>query len=94
MSLTVDDDGTPIIVTGTATADTEIREDITYIKYVYWYNPTSTGHLCNITDGVGRSIIKMRAECDGDTQMWPIGLTVKGIRCDDMDSGTLYIYIS
>ena len=92
MPLTVDDNGTPIIVTGTTTADTEIRDALTYIKYVYWYNPSTTGHLCNLIDGQGRGIITMRAQVDGDTQMWPIGLTVRGIHCDKMESGTLYIY--
>jgi len=94
MSLTSDTNGTPIKVTGTTNSDTEIVPEtkLIYVKYVYWYNPTTTGHLCHITDGQGRSIIKMRAETDGDTQMWPIGSSFYGLRCDDMDSGTLYIY--
>jgi len=94
MTLTADTNCTPIRITGTTSTDTQIipKGQLIYVKYVYWYNPTTTGHLCHLTDGSGKSIIKMRAETDGDTQMWPLGIKFDGLRIDDMDSGTLYIY--
>ena len=94
MPLTIDKTIEPIKVTGTTAADTEILANtvLAHIKFIRWYNPTTSGHLCHITDGSGVTIIKMRADKDNDTQMWPIFRTYSGIRCDDMDSGELYIH--
>lgn len=94
MALTVDHTIEPIKVTGTTNADTEILPvaDLVHIRFVRWYNPTTTGHLCHVTDGHGNTIIHMRADKNNDTQMWPIFKSYNGIRCDDMDSGTLYIH--
>ncbi len=95
MPITVDAKGSPIIVTGTTTTDSEIlpAEDKAYIKSVYWYNPTTAGHLLILTDGDGRGIISMIAEANNDSQQWDVETQFYGIRCADMDSGTLYIYI-
>jgi len=93
MPLTVDRTIQPIKVTGATDADTEITSDDTFIHFIRWYNPTTAGDLCHITDGNGNTIIKMRADVDNDTQTWPIYNAYKGIRCDDMDSGELYIHI-
>ena len=84
-----------IKVTGTTAADQEIVAggNPVGLKLVYWYNPTSEGDLCNLVDSNGVEILPMRAEKDGDTQMWPIFKYVDGIHCDDMDSGTLYLYL-
>lgn len=95
MPLTVINTIEPIKVTGTTDADTEILGDnrLAHIKFIRWYNPTSSGDLCHLTDESGNTIIKMRADANNDTQMWPIFKTYSGIRCDDMDSGELYIHI-
>lgn len=94
MPITVDDKGSPIIVTGTATGDTEIvpKTEKAYIKYIYWYKPTTAADLVTLTDGDGREIITMRAEADNGSQQWDIDTQYYGIRTTDMDSGTLYIY--
>jgi hypothetical protein len=86
-------DGNPITVTGTTATDQEIRGDFVSLKFVYWYNPTTAGHLCNLVDSNGDIIIPMRAVTDNDTQMWPIFRRCEGIHCDDMDSGTLLLYL-
>lgn len=93
MSLTVDKNGSPIIVTGTTDADTEIlsKSGIVHIEHIYWYNPTTNGHLCHITDGDGRTILPMYAAANV-SQYFEINHSYYGIRCDDMDSGTLYIH--
>jgi len=96
MPLTVDRTaGTPIIVTGTTSADTEIvpSHEKIYFRFIRWYNATTTGHLCNITDKEGKRILTMRAEKDNDTQLWPIFTAYYGLRCDDLDSGSLEIHI-
>ncbi len=94
MPLAVDKTRNPIKVTGTTTADTKISDEITFIKFVYWYGPTTIDHLLALKDKDGGDIIPMKCEVAKESQMWPIWSTFHGIRCDDMDSGTLYIYIA
>ncbi len=96
MALTADINGNPIKVTGTTdTADTiHAPTGIPiYVKYIRWYNITTTGDLCHIYDETGRTIIKMIAESDGSSQQWEIMSGFAGLYCDDLDSGELYIYI-
>ena len=94
MALTVDSAVNPIKVTGTTAADDEILAagNIVFIKFIRWYNPSTDGHLCHITDKDGNTIIKMNAEAANDTQMWPIYDKFDGIRSDDLDSGEVYIH--
>ena len=95
MALTVVNTKEPIKVTGTTAADTEILPTtlFVFVRFIRWYKPTTLNHLCHITDGDGTTIIKMNATAANDTQMWPIFKAYHGIRCDDMDSGELYIHI-
>lgn len=95
MALTVDTTIQPIKITGTTAADTEIfsKDQGVFIQFIRWYKPTTIGHLCHITDGLGNTIMKMNATAVNDTQMWPVYNGYHGIRCDDMDSGELYIHI-
>lgn len=95
MPLTVDNDFSPIKVTGTTATDTVILTKtigVIKIKFVYWYNITTAGDLCLLTDENGNEIIPMRCEIGGESQMWPIYTAYKSIHCSDMDSGTLYIF--
>ena len=92
MSLTVIDTATPIKVTGTTSADTEIRPDMTYVKFVYWYKPTTVGHLLTLKDSAGNELVQGYCENANESQWFPVFLTCNGIHCDDMDSGSLYIY--
>ena len=92
MSLTITNDN-PLKVTGTTSTSQAITTDNVGLKFVYWYNPTTSGHLCNLVDSAGDPILPMRANSANDTQMWPVFKYVDGIYCDDMDSGTLYLYL-
>ena len=92
MALSITNDN-PLKVTGTTSVSQLIHDGNVGLKFVYWYNPTSTGHLCNLIDQNGDPIIPMRAISANDTQMWPIFKYVDSIYCDDMDSGTLYLYL-
>ena len=95
MVLTPDiDKGSPIKVTGTTSADEEILDRPVYIKFVYWYNPTTAGDLFVLKDGAGGEIVEGRCETDGESQWLPVFTGYDSIRSDDVDSGTLYIYIS
>jgi hypothetical protein len=94
MALTVDETRNPIKVTGTTAATEEITNRIAFIKFIYWYNPTTAGDLCVLQDKEGAEIIAMRCETDAESQMWPLWATFHGLQSDNVDSGTLYIYIS
>jgi hypothetical protein len=91
MSLTVTAETNPIVVTGTATTSEEIKNDLSRIRVVYWYKPTTAGHLLNLTDKDGNVILPLECESNG-VSLWRAlyDLPVDGIFCDDMDSGTLY----
>ncbi len=94
MALTVDNDGSPIVCTGDTATDQEILDRAAYIKFVYWYKPTTVGHLLSLKNRDG--IIIVPAYCDvADRGQWlPVFTQYNSIHCDDMDSGTLYIYIA
>jgi hypothetical protein len=93
MALTVTNTVNPIKVTGDTAVDTEILGKSAAIKFIKWYNPTTTGHLCHITDGEGVTISKMYCDTAHVTQIDPVFTWVNGVKCDDLDSGELYIYI-
>ena len=87
--------GNPIRVTGTATSSEKIADfDIPMlVGYIYWFNPTTAGHLCTLKTSDGSFIAELKCDTDGvPVHLGPLGIYVKNIYCDDMDSGTLYIY--
>lgn len=94
-ALTVTQDH-PIHVTGTTAAIAAVTTNRVTITAIYWFSPDTVGHLAAIQDGNGREI--MEFECVvADQGLWwvppePI-VCPNGIYMDDMDSGTLYIYI-
>lgn len=92
MALTVDKTRTPIKVTGTTSANQEVFPDLVYIKYLYWYAPTTIGHLCSLKDKAGADIAILACETANGSLLFPLYTQFHGIYCDDMDSGTLYIY--
>ena len=88
--------GSCIKVTGTTDESGEITDKITFIKSVYWYKPTGAAHLAVLVDSDGGPIITMVGDSNGNTnpnsQQWDVNAAFYGIFCDDLDSGTLYIY--
>ena len=92
MSLTIDKNAMPIIVTGTTSTSVEVIGRAIYLRYVYWYKPTTKGHLLSLVDGNERSITKGIAAVADDAVILPVFGIYDSIKCDDMDSGTLYIY--
>lgn len=94
MALTIDKKGNPIVVTGTTAVAQEVipEKQLIYIKFMYWYNITTSGHLLNVTDGQGRIVAPSKCQKDGDYEIIPVMGSFRGIKIDDMDSGTLYIY--
>lgn len=92
MALTVDATRNPIKVTGTTAADQEIYGNPIYIKFIHWLKPTTVGHLLTLKDGSGNDIGSFYCDTVDESQIHPIFSKFDSIRCDDMDSGTLYIY--
>jgi len=93
MALTIDK-ANPIRVTGTTAASQAIiaPSQGIYISRLYWFNPTTAGHLCTLKTSNGKFIAELRAEANNGSQELEINSYFDDIYCDDMDSGTLYIY--
>lgn len=95
MALTTDRIGSPIKVTGTTDTSTEIYPVTAmgiHVKHVDWIRPTTAGHKFALQDGKGRVFCSGECEADGYGQIKPVFQPITGIFCDDLDSGTLYIY--
>ena len=82
----------PIKVTGTAATSEDITTDEIFVKFITWYKPTTVGHLLNLNDGDGNNIITLYCDTADESQLWPIYTNCRGLACDDMDSGTLFIF--
>lgn len=95
MPILIDATGNPLIVKDAAiAADTEILAAANvFIKYIYWFQPTTIGHLATIKDRTGRLILPMYCEVANQSQMWPIWSKANSIHIDDLDSGEIYIFI-
>lgn len=93
VALTVVDTTNPIKVTGTTTARELITDMPAIIRFIRWYNPTAPGDLLELKDINGEDIIILRCEKANQTMVEPIFLNTNGIISDNMDSGTLYIYL-
>ena len=88
----------PIIVTGTTDAKAAIESSGNewLISGLYWKQATTDGHKLALQDKNDKEIFEFEAEADGSSQekrFDPPVSAMGGIYCDDMDSGTLYIYI-
>ena len=96
MPLTVSTNKKIIRVTGTTDTAQVIlgpsAADV-YINSIYWFKPTTAGQLLTLKTSDGDHIIELACEADGVSRgPFKIETHVKDIYCDDMDSGTLYIY--
>lgn len=93
MAITVTGAINPVVVTGTTAESAAIISDRVHVKGFYWYNPTTAGDLLTLKDEFGTTILPLRCEADGQSQFFSLDCWFHGILTDDMDSGTLYIYI-
>lgn len=86
--------GNPIRATGTTAVSQAViaPSQAVYVNRIYWFNPTTAGHLCTLKDSRGNFITELRAESNNGSQQIEIDAYFDDIYCDDMDSGTLYIY--
>ena len=95
MAISSDITHNPWVITGDTNTSVKISDEQVKVKWVYWFNPTTSGHLLSLTDKNGDQIIE--AICEGANESvppLPIFQTYTGVYCNDMDSGTLYIFVS
>jgi hypothetical protein len=86
--------GNPYVVGSAINTDTIVTDvENVHIKFIYWYKPTTAGHLASIKDKNGNVIIPLYCDVANQCQVWPLWTTFNGIHVDDLDSGTLYIYV-
>lgn len=86
----------PLVLTGTTAASTLILEKtnaLVHVQRVTWLRPTTAGHKLSLKDRGGEVIAALVADGDGLNQYQDVNVSYDGIYCDDMDSGTAYIYI-
>ena len=93
MALIIKKDKTPIRVDGTASAKTLVISRNVEILWIYWYQPTTVAHLLEITDGDGHPIALGYCENANESQWFPIKARYNDIYINDMDSGTVLIYL-
>ena len=99
MALTIEKLGFPIKVTGTTAADETVINNTdfmaacrNYISHIYWYKPTTTGHLLSMTTSTGKEICKAVCESANQSVVIPILYTFYDIVIDDLDSGEVQIF--
>jgi hypothetical protein len=85
-------DKNPIVIESAISESTKVTDNQIYIKSVYWFNPTTAGHLASLKNFHDDVLIPLRCESNGVSQFFEINVLADGIYCDDLDSGTLYVY--
>jgi len=65
------------------------------IKSVYWRNPITIGDVFLLIDPAsGREILRGRCETANQSQLFPLNMLVSDFACDQLDSGSLEIYLA
>ena len=93
MAVTAVVSGNPYVVTGTTTTNDKVTDDIVRVKAVYWHVPTTAGHKLSVKRKDTSIVCQLQCEYANESQFIPVNISAEGIYVDDMDSGTLYIYI-
>ena len=94
MTLTVGDKGYVIKVTGTTAVAQVVTANFVRLGGILWYRPTTIGHLLNITDTDGDDFVQGYCDIANISKWWNFqDQPVNGLKIDDMDSGTVYIYL-
>ena len=95
MAITATGDN-PIVVTGTTDATDDIKTTTVLISQLYWLQATTGGHLLSLQDGNGRQLFAFYCTTANTSQTFlfdPPLIATDGLYCDDMDSGTLYVFV-
>ena len=79
------------VYTSTTQADS-IAAQI-YVTHIRWIGPTTGGHILEIDNGDGGSILMAVADVDKNDQDIELNMYVTGLNLVDLDSGTVYVYV-
>jgi hypothetical protein len=98
MALTVTENGRVIQVTGTTAVSQVVSASNVKITKIIWNAPTADGHKLSMTDVDGNTIFLNEADTNflgtNLSEDFPHpGIISNGIYIDDMDSGTVLIYL-
>jgi len=100
MPLTIEKLGFPIKVTGTTATDETVIDNTDLrnagsprISHIYWYKPTTAGHLLSVKASTGKEICKAVCEASNQSVIIPILAQFYDIVIDDMDSGEVQIFM-
>lgn len=80
-------------------ASVKVTDESVIIQKIVWSGITTAGHLLSLIDKGGNTLYKCSADAPGASGIlkysneFPLGLTVRGIYCDDLDSGEVFIYL-
>ena len=91
----VDNMRVPVLVSGdTISSSTRITDDRVVIVGVYWFNPTTSAHLAAFQDKDGNELLELKAVvATQGIYLQNIRIPANGIYMDDLDSGSVYIYL-
>ena len=96
MALSVTKDVTPIKCSGTTSVKQLIIARPVFVKFIYWYQPTTVGHLFSLKSVTDEKVTEISCgycETANVSQWLPLYTKYDNIYCDDLDSGTLFIYL-
>jgi hypothetical protein len=93
MALALNDHDGVLRVTGTTSTPSSLFTDRRKINHIYWYRPTTAGHILSFLTNSDKDFLQFYAHSANYSQQIPLyGHDVTGLKIDDMDSGTVYIF--
>jgi hypothetical protein len=82
--------GVPISKTSADTSVTSLGGST--IAAVYWLNPANVGDTLTLQNDNGTTLLSLRCEVAGQSQVFQIPFQVNGFKLSQISSGTVYIY--
>ena len=71
-----------------------IADEWFFIKSIFWLNPTTAGHLVQITDTAGENQINMTCDAQYKDQKRTVGEWWNGVKLPDLDSGSVEVHVN
>ena len=83
-----------ILLRKVSSAESSVTAGTTYIRRIYWLNPTNLGDTVVLQNGADTEQITLRCEVASQSQFfdWNEGLLINGSKLSTLASGTVYLY--
>lgn len=84
-----------ILLRKVSSAESSSTLGTTYIRRIYWLNPTSSGDTVVLQDSSANEVITLRCEAANQSQFFDFadsGLRLNGSKISTLGSGTVYLY--